>query len=117
MDGGKKLGKVKDIRFSLPEGNISAIVVGGGMFGCGGDEVIRFCRIEKVGEDAILVARGRETPAAPPFPQKGCPPHPSCPPHQNCPPVEPPQGAKPCPPKPPKEGVPPFPRFDDEDYE
>ncbi len=51
---GKKLGKVKDIQFTFPEGKIKCAIVGGGIFG-GEEQNFSFRKIEKVGEDAILV--------------------------------------------------------------
>ena len=100
---GKKLGKVKDLTFNYPEGRILCLTISGGMFGCGEEITIKFDRIEKVGEDAILV-RTEEKREHCPAPQKNpCPPEP---PHGPCPP----NGNA-------AQGRPPFPRFDDGDYE
>lgn len=53
---GKKLGKITDVLFSFPEGNISAFVVGEKKL-FGGDEfLINLCCVNKIGDDAILVS-------------------------------------------------------------
>lgn len=55
---GRKLGVVVEIEFDIADGKLTAIVVAGdcGFFGKAKNEVIiPWCRIEKIGEDIILV--------------------------------------------------------------
>ena len=70
---GRKLGVVVEIEFDMAEGKLTAIVVSGecGFFGKSKNEVIiPWCRIDKIGEDIILVnADGIITP---PEPKKCC---------------------------------------------
>lgn len=67
---GRRLGYVTDIEFDVCDGRITAIVVPskGGLFGCGGEEiVIPWQKIQKIGEDIILVdAQGCCPPPKPP---------------------------------------------------
>lgn len=55
---GRKLGCISEIEFDVCDGRITAIIIYGkkGMFGKGeGDTVIPWERIEKIGDDIILV--------------------------------------------------------------
>ncbi len=55
---GRKLGVVVEIEFDVVDGRLTAIVVAGdcGFFGKAKNEfIIPWCRIEKIGEDIILV--------------------------------------------------------------
>ena len=54
---GRRLGYVADIEFDVCDGRITAIVVPlrGGFFGCGEEIVIPWQKIQKIGEDVILV--------------------------------------------------------------
>ena len=62
---GRLLGNVAEIEFDVCDGRITAIVVcgEGGIFSRGGELVIPWEKIEKIGEDVILV-RGVELPIA-----------------------------------------------------
>ncbi len=81
---GKKLGKVKDMLFTFPDGKIKSITVSTNKLWGGEEEVIPYGKIERVGEDALLVNTARTEPSCdgkPPLkkpcpPQKGCPPKP-----------------------------------------
>lgn len=53
---GRKLGKITDILFSFPEGNISAFVVGEKKLFGGEEFLINLCCVNKIGDDAILVS-------------------------------------------------------------
>ena len=84
---GKHLGKVCDISFTFPKGDLLGITV----TGCKG---FRFTKQEifiplksvvKIGQDAVLVKFGKEEPPPPKEPPR-CPP-PNCPP-PNCPPPQ-----------------------------
>lgn len=72
---GRRLGCVSDIEFDVCDGRITAIVVPlkGGFFGCGEEIVIPWQKIQKIGEDVILVDA------------EGC-----------CPPPKPPRRGRPC---------------------
>lgn len=66
---GRKLGCISEIEFDVCEGKITAIIIYGkkGMFGKGeADIIIPWCKIEKIGDDIILVNA------------EGCCPPPSC---------------------------------------
>ena len=57
---GARLGFVCDVEFDICTGHITAIIVPGpckyfGLFGRMDDFVIRWCDIDKIGEDIILV--------------------------------------------------------------
>ena len=57
---GSRLGYVADVELTLPQGEISAIVVPGkprffGLFGCQDEYVIPWSSICRVGDDIILV--------------------------------------------------------------
>jgi len=57
---GNRLGFVCDVEITLPEGQVTALVVPGparffGLFGRGEDIVIPWEQISKIGEDIILV--------------------------------------------------------------
>ncbi len=56
---GRLLGFVSEVEFDVVDGRITAIVVPGrgGFFGIGGEDdlVIPWCKIQKIGEDVILV--------------------------------------------------------------
>ena len=52
---GKKLGKVKDITVTFPEGRVRSISVASGMLGCGEAQTVAFNAIERIGSDAVLV--------------------------------------------------------------
>lgn len=54
---GRDLGKVIDITFTYPDGNIKSIIVPGkkNAFFKTNELIINFCCIEKIGNDAILV--------------------------------------------------------------
>ena len=53
---GKDLGKTSDLIFTFPQGDISAIIVGGKKFLSSAERYeIPFCCIKKVGDDTILV--------------------------------------------------------------
>ena len=73
---GRRLGYVTDIEFDVCDGRITAIVVPvkGGFFGCGGEEiVIPWQKIQKIGEDIILVdAEGCCPPKKPSKRDRGC---------------------------------------------
>ena len=63
--GGEKLGYPCDIELDLDCGNVLALVVrdtgrGFSLFGDGEDYVIPWCKIECIGEDAILVKLDRQ---------------------------------------------------------
>lgn len=62
---GRVLGNVAEIEFDVCDGRITAIVVcgEGGLFSRGGELVIPWDKIEKIGEDVILVC-GVELPIA-----------------------------------------------------
>lgn len=97
LNDGKNLGRICDITFTFPEGDVTGFTA----TGCKGfrfskQEVsLPFSAVVKVGEDAVLVKVGKER-------EKDCPPPPPSgkrpvrcpPPPQNCPP---PQGHV-CPP-------------------
>ena len=72
---GRKLGYVSDIEFDVCDGRILSIIVPlkGGFFGCGGEEIIiPWAKIQKIGEDVILVdAEGCCPPPKPPKGRKG----------------------------------------------
>ena len=51
---GKKLGKVKNISFTFPDGKITGVTAGG-LF-CGEDSSFLFSDITRIGEDAVLVS-------------------------------------------------------------
>lgn len=53
---GKKLGKIKDMVFSFPEGKISAFIVGEAKLFGGEDFIINLCCVNKIGDDAVLVS-------------------------------------------------------------
>ena len=54
---GRKLGRVKDLTFTFPEGKISSFIVGGaGFFSSKEDLVVDICCINKIGDDAVLVS-------------------------------------------------------------
>ena len=54
---GKKLGKIKDVNFTFPEGKISSFIVGGvNVFSGKDDLVVNLCCINKIGDDAVLVS-------------------------------------------------------------
>ena len=56
VSDGKKLGKVKDIVFSFPEGKILSLIVGDPLPFSGKDDYeIDLCCVKKIGDDAILV--------------------------------------------------------------
>ena len=79
---GRRLGYVNDIQFDVCDGRITAIVVPvkGGFFGCGGESiVIPWDKIQKIGEDVILVDASGCCPLPRPG-KKGTPP--PCPPCQ-----------------------------------
>ena len=102
INDGKNLGKVCDVAFFYPEGNVKGFFVTGsrGFHFSKTDVFIPLRQIVKIGEDVILVnLNGKPLP-----PQNGgelpCPPKPPCPP--------------PCPPKPP---CPPDNRRSYDDYE
>ncbi len=82
VNDGKNLGKVSDVAFFYPEGQIKGVFVTGckGFHLTKSDFFIPFKKIVKIGEDVILVKLGQEAP-----PPKPCPPNP-CPPNQPCPP-------------------------------
>ena len=55
---GRKLGCISEIEFDVCEGKITAIIIYGkkGVFGKGEEDiVIPWCKIEKIGDDIILV--------------------------------------------------------------
>ena len=57
---GARLGLVDAVEFTLPKGDICAITVLGrarffGLFGRGEEIYIRWCDIQKIGKDAVLV--------------------------------------------------------------
>lgn len=98
---GKNLGRVCDLAFFYPEGQVKGFFVTGskGFKFTKSDVFIPLNSVVKIGEDVILVKHGKsEKPDKP-----DCPP-----PKHNCPPPCPP----PCPPKPPFD-----PRRDFGDYE
>ena len=54
---GRKLGKIKDMTFSFPEGKILAFIVGcGNPFSSKEDLIVDLCCINKIGDDAVLVS-------------------------------------------------------------
>ncbi|MBP5177607.1 MAG: YlmC/YmxH family sporulation protein [Clostridia bacterium] len=60
---GRKLGRIKDMIFSFPEGRINSFIVGDGkFFGAGEDLIVDLCCVNKIGDDAVLVslADGRD---------------------------------------------------------
>ena len=67
---GRRLGTVVEIEFDMNEGRLTAIVVADecGLFGKSRGEItIPWCRIEKIGEDVILVnGEGILSPPEPP---------------------------------------------------
>ena len=70
MDG-KDLGRIVDIVFSVPEGRIVSIIVPGkknSLFS-GGELIIGFGCIERIGNDAILVKLCESGPIGPQGPQ------------------------------------------------
>ena len=71
---GKKLGKTGDILFSFPEGKVVSFTVSGGFLGCGESKTFKFCDIEKIGEDAVLIneKKQHEQGGRPPVPGKPC---------------------------------------------
>lgn len=85
---GKHLGKVCDLTFTFPEGNIVGFTATGGKgFRFSRQEVfLPLKSVVKIGEDAVLVNYGKEKEKEPPAkrPPKGCPP--PCPPPEPCPP-------------------------------
>ena len=88
---GKHMGKVCDVSFTFPKGDLLGFTV----TGCKG---FRFSKQEiflplksvvKIGQDAVLVKFGKEEPPPPPKEPPRCPP-PNCPPNYppNCPPPQ-----------------------------
>ena len=61
---GKKLGKVKNISFTFPDGKITGVTAGG-LF-CGEDSSFLFSDITRIGEDTVLVEKKK------PSRQDGC---------------------------------------------
>ena len=58
---GKKLGKIKDVNFSFPEGKISSFIVGDANIFSGKDDlVVNLCCVNKIGDDAVLVSLADE---------------------------------------------------------
>lgn len=60
LHNGMRLGYVDDVEINILEGNLSAIIIGGalkffGLLGRYDDIVIPFEKIEKIGDDLILV--------------------------------------------------------------
>lgn len=54
---GRKLGKIKDVIFSFPEGRITSFVVGEDkLFSVKDQLVIELCCINKIGDDTVLVS-------------------------------------------------------------
>ena len=54
---GRKLGKIKDVIFTFPEGKITAFVVGEQRFLFAQDDYkINLCCINKIGDDTVLVS-------------------------------------------------------------
>ena len=54
---GKKLGKIKDMTFTFPEGKITAFVVGETKLFSGADDyIVNLCCVNKIGDDAVLVS-------------------------------------------------------------
>ena len=86
---GKHMGKVCDISFCFPKGDVLGFTV----TGCKGfrfskqEIFLPLKRVVKIGQDAVLVKFGKEeAPPPPPKEPPRCPP-PNCPP-QNCPPPQ-----------------------------
>lgn len=72
---GKRLGCVSELEFDICDGKITAIVVlvpAGGLFGGKCRVVIPWDRIDRIGEDVILVNALGCFPPPPPPPKKGC---------------------------------------------
>lgn len=69
VTSGKKLGKVKDLTFTYPEGRIQSVNVCGGILS-GESTELSFCKIEKIGEDAVLIRQNSKNCLEPP----PCPP-------------------------------------------
>ena len=54
---GRKLGRIKDVIFTFPEGVIKAFVVGDVNPFSGKDDLeVNLCCINKIGDDAVLVS-------------------------------------------------------------
>jgi len=54
---GRKLGKVKNIKFTFPEGKVEALIVGeNALFAPNCDYIVNLCCVNKIGDDAILVS-------------------------------------------------------------
>ena len=76
---GKRLGKIRDVEFTFPEGRVVNFTVGGGV--CSNPTTLALCNVEKIGKDAVLVkTKGKDVGACPgegcekkPLPDKGVP--------------------------------------------
>lgn len=83
VSDGKHLGKVCDLKFTFPDGNVLGVCV----TGCKGFKLTKqelfvpLKCVTKIGEDAVLVNLNDGAPPAKPQPPQNCPP--PCPP---CPP-------------------------------
>ena len=66
VNTGKKLGKVRDITVTFPEGRVKSISVAGGMLGCGEAQTVDFKAIERIGSDAVLVNFRQKRECCPP---------------------------------------------------
>ncbi|MCL2568581.1 MAG: YlmC/YmxH family sporulation protein [Oscillospiraceae bacterium] len=60
LNNGNRLGFVDDVEITMPEGQVTALIVPGparffGLFGRGEDLVIPWEKITKIGEDIILI--------------------------------------------------------------
>jgi len=55
LTDGKDLGRVVDVSFSYPDGNVTALIISNKKFGFGSKSLLKLCCIDKIGMDIILV--------------------------------------------------------------
>lgn len=58
LSTGKKLGKIKDVFFTFPEGCVKSFSISGGLFSSADEQLIRLADVVKIGDDAVLVKKG-----------------------------------------------------------
>ena len=84
---GKRLGRVRDLTFTFPDGRVKSFSAGGAF--CQDVVTIPFSKVERIGEDAVLVNLSAREPEPPkrPCPSPCAPPrehrHDACPPVRN----------------------------------
>ena len=56
LSDGKELGRVVDVSFSFPEGDVTGLIISSKRFVFNGDKsLLKLCCIDKIGTDTILV--------------------------------------------------------------